>query len=53
MTSLVYDPAVYAGTNAGLARAVLAGGWLETDKGYRIPTRCVMAVRMLEGRVCR
>ena len=53
MTSLVYDPVVYAGTDAGLARAVLAGGWLETDKGFRTPPQCVVAVRMLEERVCR
>ena len=51
MTSFVYDPAVYEGTNASLTSAVSSDGWPETGKRYRIPPRCGVAVRLREGQV--
>ena len=51
MTSFVYDPAVYEGTNASLMSAVSSDGWPETGKRYRIPPRCGVAVRLREGQV--
>ena len=51
MTSFVYDPAVYEGTNASLTSAVSADGWPEIGKRYRIPPRCGVAVRLRKGQV--
>ena len=51
MTPLVYEPAVYDGTNASLTSAVSADGTPATGVRYSVPPRCGVAVRLGAGQV--